>query len=304
MLTTLAAAVLVSLAPLQGETDTTIAVPAGASLSVNNFGGAIVVHGWTQNRVKVHAEHGSRGRIEVSLVGSTLTVKASSRQGAPSVVDFDITVPQEMALTLSGTYAEITVDGVRGAISAETVEGEIDVRGGSGIITLHSIQGSVTLADATGRIEVNSVNEDVELSNVSGQIKAETTNGDVTLTGIKSSSVEASTINGDVLYEGTITDGGTYVFNSHNGDMMVGVPEGANVTLSVATANGDIDPSFPLPLTATHGKRRYLFKLGSGSARMEIESFQGDIELRRPAELRERMQHKRDRDKDRHHEES
>ena len=300
MLTTLAAAVLVSLAPLQGQTDTTIAVPAGASLSVNNFGGAIVVHAWNQNRVKVHAEHGSRSRIEVSLVGSTVTVKAGSRQGAPSVVDFDITVPQDMALTLTGTYAEITVDGVRGAISAETVEGQIDVRGGSGIITLHSIQGSVTLADATGRIEVNSVNENVELSNVSGQIKAETTNGDVTLMGIKSASVEATTINGDVLYEGTVTDGGTYVFNSHNGDMTVSVPEGANVTVSVATANGDIDPSFPLPLTATHGKRRYTFKLGSGSARMEIESFQGDIELRRPSEIRERMQHK---DKDRNHEE-
>jgi DUF4097 and DUF4098 domain-containing protein YvlB len=304
MVTILAAAVLASLAPLQGQTDTTIAVPAGASLSVNNFGGAIVVHGWTQNRVKVHAEHGSRGRIEVSLVGSTLAVKAGSRQGAPSVVDFDITVPQDMALTLTGTYAEITVDGVRGAISAETVEGEIDVRGGSGIITLHSIQGSVTLADATGRIDVNSVNEDVELSNVSGQIKAETTNGDVTLTGIKSSSVEATTINGDVLYEGTITDGGTYLFNSHNGDITVSVPEGANVTMSVATANGDIDPSFPLPLTATHGKRRYMFKLGSGSARLEAESFQGDIELRRPQEIRDRMQHKRDRDQDRHNQEN
>src|SRR6266508_6670968 len=101
MLTTLAAAVLVSVAPLQGQTDTTFAVPAGASLSVNNFGGAIVVHGWTQNRVKVHADHGSRGRIEVSLAGNTVMIKAGSRMGAPSVVDFDITVPQEMALTLT-----------------------------------------------------------------------------------------------------------------------------------------------------------------------------------------------------------
>jgi len=303
MVTFFAAAVLASLAPVQGQTDTTIAVPAGASLTVNNFGGAIVVHAWNQNRVKVHAEHGSRGRIEVSLVGNTVTVKASSRMGAPSVVDFELTVPQDMALTLGGTYTEIQVDGVKGAISAETVDGQIDVRGGSGIITLHSIQGSVTLADATGRIEVNSVNEDVELSNVSGQIKAETTNGDVTLTGVKSSSVEASTINGDVLYEGTITDGGTYTFNSHNGDITVSVQEGASVTISVATANGDIDASFPLPLQRTDRGHRYTFKLGSGSARMEAESFQGDIQLRRPSEIQERMQHK-DRNRNRNHEEN
>jgi len=299
MLTIFAAAVLASLAPIQGESDTTIAVPAGASLTVNNFGGAIVVHAWNQNRVKVHAEHGSRGRIEVSLVGNTVTVKASSRMGAPSVVDFEITVPQSMALNLSGTYTEIQVDGVKGPISAETVDGSIEVSGGSGIITLHSIQGSVTLADATGRIEVNSVNESVELSNVSGQIKAETTNGDVSLTGIKSASVEATTINGDVEYEGTITDGGTYTFNSHNGDITISVPEGANVTLSVATANGDIDASFPLPFVGTREKHRYTFKLGTGSARMEAESFQGDIALRRPSEMQ--MRHK---DKDRNHEEN
>lgn len=297
MLTTIAAAVLVSLAPVQGTTDTTIAVPANASLSVNNFGGAIVIHAWNQNRVKVHAEHGSRGRIEATLVGTTLSLKAGSRHGAPSVVDFEITVPQTMALNLSGTYTEIEVDGVRGAITAETVDGSIDVRGGSGNVILHSVQGSVTLADASGRIEVNSINESVALSNVSGQIKAETTNGDVTLWGVKSASVEATTINGDVKYEGTITDGGTYTFNSHNGDITISVPEGANVTLTVATANGDIDATFPLPFRGTREKHRYTFKLGTGSARMEAESFQGDIKLRRPAE----MQDRRNKDKDKNH---
>ncbi len=297
MLTLLAAAALVSLAT-QGQTDTTFAVPSGASLSVNNFGGAITVHGWNQDRVKVHAEHGRRGRVDVSLVGGTVMIKSGTRQGAPSVVDIEVTVPQAMALVLSGTYAEITVDGVTGPIRAETVNGEVSVRGGRGNITLHSIQGSVTLADASGRIEVNSVNEDVALSNVSGELKVETTNGEVTLTGIRSSSVEAGTINGDVLYEGTIADGGSYSFASHNGDITVSVPDGANVTVTAATANGDIDASFPIPLAGTPGKRRYTFKLGTGSARMELESFQGDIQLRRPNELQDRMQHK-----DKRHEE-
>ena len=291
MVATLAAAMLVAMAS-QRQTDTTFAVPAGASLSVNNFGGGITVHGWTENRVKVHAETGRRGRIEVSMVGSTVVIKTGSREGAPSVIDLDITVPQSMALTLGGTYADIMVDGVQGAISAETVNGEINVRGGKGIITLHSIQGSVTLADASGRIEVNSVNEDVELTNITGEIKVETTNGELRLTGIQSSSVDAGTINGDVLYEGTVTDGGSYSFGSHNGDITVSIPERANVTITAATANGDIDSSFPLPLTNTTGKHRKTFKIAGGSARMELESFQGDIELRRPQELRDRIDRK------------
>ena len=303
MFATLAAAMLVTLAP-QRQSDTTIAVPAGASLSVNNFGGGISVHGWSENRVKVHGETGRRGRVEVSLVGNTVVIKTGSREGAPSVIDLDITVPASMPLTLSGTYADITVDGVTGPISAETVNGEVDVRGGKGNITLHSIQGGVTLADASGRIEVNSVNENIELSNVTGEIKVETTNGEVTLTGITSSSVDAGTINGDVFYEGTVTDGGSYSFGSHNGDITVSIPERANVTITAATANGDIDASFPLPMQpGPAGKHRKTFKIGSGSARMELESFQGDIELRRPQELRDRIdrkhkEHDRDNDND------
>jgi DUF4097 and DUF4098 domain-containing protein YvlB len=299
MVATLAAAMLVALAS-QRQTDTMFAVPAGASLSVNNFGGGITIHGWSENRIKVHAEQGRRGRVEVSMVGSTVVIKASSREGAPSVIDFDLTVPQSMGLSLSGTYADINVDGMQGPISAETVNGEVNVRGGKGIITLHSIQGSVTLADASGRIEVNSVNEDVELTNVTGEIKVETTNGEVRLAGIQSSSVDAGTINGDVLYQGTVTDGGSYSFGSHNGDIRVSVPERANVTITAATANGDIDASFPLPLTSSPGRHRKTFKIGSGSARMELESFQGDIQMRRPQELQDRVDRKRKHDHDEH----
>ena len=292
MLTTLAAMTLVSLT-LQGQTDTTFAVPAGASLSVNNFGGAIVVRGWNQDRVKVHAEHGRRGGVEVSVVGGTVTVKSGSRRGPPSVVDMEITVPQAMPLALSGTYAEITVEGVTGPIRAETVEGEVNVRGGRGNITLSSIQGSVTLADASGRIEMTSVNEDIDVSNVTGEIKIDATNGEVTMTGIRSSSVEAATINGDVVYDGTINDGGSYSFSSHNGDITVTVAEAANVTITAATANGDIDASFTLPFQGSPGRRRWTFKLGNGSARLEAESFQGDIQLRRPGEVQRSHQQQR-----------
>src|SRR3989475_12311273 len=107
MVAMLAAAMLVTLAP-QRQTDTSIAVPAGASLSVNNFGGGITVHGWSENRVKAHAETGRRGRVEVALAGNTVVVKASSREGAPSVSDFHSTVPHALGINLNGTYAEIT----------------------------------------------------------------------------------------------------------------------------------------------------------------------------------------------------
>src|SRR2546430_9079418 len=46
---------------------------------------------------------------------------------------------------------------------------------------------------------------------------------------------------GDVTYEGSIKDGAHYRFATHNGDVTVGIPERTNVTVSVATFNGDFD---------------------------------------------------------------
>jgi len=46
-------------------------------------------------------------------------------------VDLDITVPTWMAMSLSGTYTDISVDGAGGAVTAESVQGDIEVTGGT-----------------------------------------------------------------------------------------------------------------------------------------------------------------------------
>ena len=104
------------------QTDTTFPVRAGSRLEVNNFGGEIAVRAWDRSEVRLHAEHSSRDRIEVSADGQVVTVKASNRRGPPQQVDYDITVPKGMALTLSGVYTDIRVTGVEAEISGETVQ--------------------------------------------------------------------------------------------------------------------------------------------------------------------------------------
>ena len=66
--------------------------------------------------------------------------------------------------------------------------------------------------------------------------------------------------------------------------MSVSIPERANVTVSVATFSGDFDSSFPVTLKDKQ-KHRFTFTLGTGSARLELESFDGSINLRRPGQV-------------------
>ena len=281
MITIVAAAAVATLA----QTDTTVPVRSGARLEVNNFGGSIAVTTWAKSAVRVQAEHSSRDRVQVSGSEAVVSVKSTGKYGPSQVIDYTITVPAAMALALSGVYTDITVEGSQGEITAETVQGEVKVTGGSGFVSLRSVNGEVTLDKARGRIALNTVNEGITLRDVSGDVAAETVNGDVRLERIESGNVEANTVNGAISYDGTIKESGRYRFATHDGDLDIAIPENAGVAVSVSTFDGDFEACFPVTLTGKT-KHRFSFTIGSGSARLELESFNGDIKLCRPGRLK------------------
>jgi len=287
--------VLLALTPLaacaQG-TDTTVTVQPNARVQVQNFAGSVTVRTWDRNAVRVVAGKTRRDEVRVRGRDAAVSISTVSRTGVPAPLDYEITVPVRAALDIGGTYTDISVEGVRGSVSATTVQGSVTLRGGDGVISLKSVEGSVTLHDASGRIEVNGVNRGLTLRNVSGDIAAETVNGSILLEGIESSDVEAVTVNGRVTYDGTIRDRGRYRFGTHNGSILVSVPERANATVAAVTYQGTFSSRFALPpgaLDATgSSRRRANFALGNGSARIEVESFQGNIVFARPGDVIER----------------
>ena len=286
---------LVALIPLtacaQG-TDTTVTVQPNARVQIQNFSGSVTVRTWDRSAVRIVAEKTRRDEVRIRGRDAALTISTVSNRGAPAPLDYEITVPSRASIDIGGTYTDISVEGVRGSITATTVQGSVTVRGGDGVISLKSVEGAVTLQDANGKIEVNGVNRGLILRNVTGDIAAETVNGSIVLDGIESSDIEAVTVNGRVTYDGTIRDRGRYRFGTHNGGIIISVPERANATFSAVTYQGRFSSRFTLPigaLEATGGpRRRASFTLGNGSARIDAESFQGDIVLARPGDVTER----------------
>ena len=268
-------------APLPAA-DTVIPVDRGASLNVDNFRGEVRVRAWDRDAVRVEADLSDRQRLDVVRSGSELRVRPRTVRGGPDEADFEIMVPTWMDLRVEGNQVDVDVEGSRGEVVVETVGGDVMVSGGSGLVSLRSIQGEIVVRNARGRVEAVSVNEEVTLSGVEGEIYVETTNGEVTMRGIRSAAVRATTVNGDVIYDGAISERGRYVFSTHNGDIDVTVPGDAGATVSVSTFHGEFESDFPVRLTGTTRDRQFTFTLGSGGARVELESFNGEIRLRRP----------------------
>ncbi|MDL5501781.1 MAG: DUF4097 family beta strand repeat-containing protein [Candidatus Methanoperedens sp.] len=284
MIATIALGLVLAL-PQEGQgtsTDTTVTVRPGARLEMHNMAGDIEVKTWDRNAVRVQAEHSSRDHVEISYGGVVLRVGASGRRGPAHAVDYIITVPAAMDLNLSGNYGDISVEGSTGRIVVETVQGGVTVKGGRSLVTLHSVEGDVAASGVVGRLEINSTNGEATVDDVEGEVYVEGVNGDVTLSGIRSDNVNATTVNGDVIYRGTVRDDGQYRLSTHNGDISVSVPGTTNATVTVSTFSGDFESDFPVTLTGARQGKRFTFTLGSGRATMELESFQGSIRLVRP----------------------
>ena len=88
-------------------------------------------------------------------------------------------------------------------------------------------------------------------------------------------------MDGDVTYDGSIRDDGRYKLTTHDGDVMVSIAAGTNATIEVATFDGEFVADFPIQITGAQGSRKFSFVIGDGSARLELHSFDGNIELLR-----------------------
>jgi DUF4097 and DUF4098 domain-containing protein YvlB len=288
----LAPAALAAVTMIQ-QIDSTVPVERGQRLEVDLYAGDVTVKTWPKNTVRVVADPDGRGRVEIERSATSVSVRTTGRRGPPPSTDIEITVPTWMALDISGVYTDITITGTRGSITAETVQGDVSADGGEGLVSVKSVQGSVSVTGAKGRIEANSVNADVELRRSTGEISTETVNGSIELEGTDATTLTATSVNGDLAYDGPLHAGGRYALSTHNGDITVVVAEKASAAVSVSTFNGEFESDFPVTLTETRKGKRFNFTIGSGTAQVTLESFQGTISLVRPGN-----QHHRDHDDD------
>jgi DUF4097 and DUF4098 domain-containing protein YvlB len=279
------------------QVDTTLNAVRGQRLAVNAYAGEVTVRAWNRNAVRIEAD-GDQNQLEIASSPTGISIRTQGRHGPPEEITIRISAPAWMGLSLAGVNTSAKVEGIRAPISVETVEGEVDVTGGESLISLRSVQGSVRLRGAKGRINVNSVNDDVEVANSSGDIAAQTVNGEILLQGVDASSLDANTVNGDISYSGPIRSNGRYALSTHNGDLTLTVPQGTSAAVTVSTFSGDFESEFPVPLQGTRKGKGFNFTLGSGSAQVTLESFQGTIRLVRPGSEEDPARQKRDHDRD------
>jgi hypothetical protein len=262
-----------------GAQDTTFAVSRDARLTVTNFAGTITVGVWNRGEVRIQTDADQR-TLAVSKTGSVVRVQARG----PYVHDektYTLTVPRWLPLELSGTETDIVVAGTDASITASTVDGDVTIRGGRGQVTVSSIEGDISIEGANAEITASSVDGDVTVMNSTGDVSAQSIDGAIELTDVTASAVKANTVDGDIYLRGPIQANGRYGLTTHDGDVTLIGGRDINATITVSTFAGEFESDFPVTIQGTTQRERFSFTLGTGSAQITLEAFDGTIRLQR-----------------------
>lgn len=217
--------------------------------------------------------HGINGRVEAGPASGNqvvvTAVKTKGRKGDPEDVTFDV-VKHAGGVTICAMYP--TKKGKRANECAPDDSHLSNYDNDTRVDFRIQVPAGVNL-------EVGTVNGDVHVRRVAGSVKAWTVNGDVDVE--SGGNAEASTVNGSIRAAMEQDLESDLKFNTVNGSVTVELPPGANADVEAATVNGSLESDFPLTVQGRFMNRRLRGKIGDGGHRLELETVNGGITIRR-----------------------
>jgi DUF4097 and DUF4098 domain-containing protein YvlB len=261
--------------------DTTLTVSRGDGLVIENLSGEISVRTWERDRLQLRDSDGGEPRVLIRRAGGRLVVEGGSGRKGVRRVEIEISIPSWMAVSMSGRSLDVTARSMSGPLTVRNLSGDIRITDARGPVTVATVQGEIDVRGARGPVTASSQADDVYLSDASGVVDVHSGRGDLTLRDIRSASVRAETQEGDIDFSGVLMEDGSYGFSVHDGDARIAIPEGTDARVSVSTFDGEFESDFPVRVERFRGGRAFDFTLGTGSARLEIEVFDGEIQLRK-----------------------
>lgn len=262
-------------ASAQTRKDLKFSVGPGASLTIVNDNGPVHVHAGSGSQVLVSATlRSNHVEIDPTQSASRIELRTHYLQqnltGDDGRVDYDVTVPADCGVIVHGSGGPITIERLRGDITADGDGANIDVKdAANGHVHLRTLKGGVTVSNVTdGHIEINSVSGPVTLTNVSGQ------------------RLEVNTTSGKVTYRGDFASNGDYDITTYSGDIDVFMPANASTDVSLRSVTGKVENDFPFQpkqhsaLALATGKS-FAGTSNQGGSSVALRSFSGTIRVKK-----------------------
>ncbi len=260
--------------------DTTVELRRGDRVVVERVSGELRVETWERAALEVRGQDEDRIGVYASREGDRVVLRAADRKGRGFEVDAVLRVPDWVDLEVQGPSVDVWISGMAGSVQVRNVSGDITTEDTRGALTLSSVEGRISVTGARGAVVARSRSNEVRMEDVVGTVEAESGSDDVLLRGVDAASVRAETLSGDVFFSGPLAAGGSYWFSVHDGDAEFELPADVGAEVTVSTFDGELMSDFPVVVQRYGGGGVFDFTLGNGGARLEIQVFDGEIQLR------------------------
>ena len=255
---------------------------------IENLAGSIKVKGWDKNEIEVTGtldEKAEELNFETGKKKSIIEVVYPRRvknidEGSYLV----IMVPYGSSLEIECVSADIEISGVEGDVEAETVSGSVEIVGPCRTTDVDVISGNVILEAPGETVQVDCISGRVEITGGKADVSVETVSGSVFLNFDLYRSLSVEAVSGIIKVAGDLDSKGSFQLDVHSGDIYLKVPADVSAYFEANTFNGDIETDFGYEGSRTS---KYLpgqeleFTTGGGGADVEINTFSGDINIRK-----------------------
>jgi DUF4097 and DUF4098 domain-containing protein YvlB len=245
---------------------------SGAKVTITNPNGPVTVKSGAGRQVLIVATtHSDKATVEANQYANRIDARTQSAQRGTADemrVDYEVTMPAGVDLTVHGGNGNILVERVRADVELESESGRVEVR---------DVPNS--------HVHVRTVTGPVSLSAISnGHVEVTTVSGDVTLKAVTGPHLNVNAGKGSIYYAGDFAGAGEYTLINNSGNIEVTVPANASISLKAHSIRGSVENDLALqamPGAPQTSARSLVGTSNAGASSVDLRSFSGKIRVKK-----------------------
>ncbi len=261
-----------------------------ARIEIDIVSGSIRVTGWDREEVRVTGTIGDDvDALEFSGSARSLSIELDvpeewGRRHRDIDADLDISVPLQARLTVETVSADITVSNLSGTAELGSVSGQVRLTGRPDRAELESVSGDIRVDGDQTAISAETVSGQIELRGVAESVEAASVSGDIEVFANRVDRASFESVSGSIDFTGSLGPGARLDAEAHSGNVTLELPADTSATFEIETFSGNIENEFGPPAEKSGGftpSKWLKFTTGSGEARITVESFSGNVRLKK-----------------------
>lgn len=265
-------------------------------VEVHNVRGSVTITAWDRDEIALGGSLGEGSKLEVTGSPDHLVVRVANPDGSSGWswwggnrgpredTILSLSVPRAAAVEIEAVSADARIEGLVGSreVEVDSVSGDVRVQARGERFDLQSVSGDIEASGSARRAHVETVSGDVSATGLDGEITVETVSGRVRAAGAGVTRLEAGTVSGDLDLDLGVAPGARIDVETMSGDVTLHVPADLSARVEASSFSGSIRSDFGAVEEEEHGPGSSLkATVGGGEGSINLESFSGDIELRK-----------------------